>query len=94
MIRISVKNYILKEYLSLNEGSLSNNLGFPKSLEEAFEDIFGHDRVTTYGKWFKEYQGKSRYGGPWYSGISNDQSRSDLSLLDCVKMLEAIRVND
>jgi len=93
VIKVSVKKKILKESLSLNEGSLSSNLGFPKSLEEAFEDIFGN-RVTTYGKWFKEYQGKSRYGGPWYSGISHYQSPSDLSLLDCVKMLEAIRVND
>jgi hypothetical protein len=93
MIRISVKKKILKEALLLSEGSLSNNLGFPKSLEEAFEDIFGN-RVTTYGKWFKEYQGKSRYGGPWYSGISHYRSPSDLDLLECVRMLEAIRTGD
>ena len=93
MIKISVKKKILKESLSLNEGSLSSNLGFPKSLEEAFEDIFGN-RVTTYGKWFKEYQVKSRYGGPWYSGLSHYRSPSDLDLLECVRMLEAIQTGD
>ena len=47
MIRISVKKKILKEALLLNEGSLSSNLGFPKSLEEAFKDIFGQDGAIT-----------------------------------------------
>ena len=94
MIRISVKKKILKESLSLNEGSLSNNLGFPNSLEKAFEDIFGQDRATTYGKWFKEYEGGLRFGGRWFSGISRVKSGSGLNLLDCVDMLEAIRAND
>lgn len=94
MIKISVKKKILKEALLLSEGSLSNNLGFPKSLEKAFEDIFGQDRATTYGKWFKEYEGGLRFGGRWFSGISRVQSPSGLNLLDCVDMLEAIRTGD
>jgi len=93
MIKISVKKKILKESLLLSEGSLSNNLGFPKSLEEAFEDIFGN-RATTYGKWFKEYERGLRFGGRWFSGISRAQSPSGLNLLDCVDMLEAIGAND
>lgn len=94
MIRISIKKKILKEALLLNEGSLSSNLGFPKSLEKAFEDIFGQDRAITYGKWFREYETGLRYGGRWFSGISRTQSRSGLSLLQCVDMLEAIQAKD